>query len=141
MSYALRACPFGVRANNLQPREKRCIIVFSTVDTVEQGVCPAECIEASADDYANGAEVMTRLCRDLNPISATKKKSRVSGFFFLYSSLFTLHLSIFAYPTRLFQRRDKREEIKEKVAFLSHLRCLGRKVLIFIKKCAIIFSK
>ena len=34
------------------------IIVFSTVDTAEQGVCLAECIEASADDYANGAEVM-----------------------------------------------------------------------------------
>ena len=60
-------------ANNLQPREKRLIIVFSTVDTAEQGVCPAECIEVSADDYANGAEVMTRLCRDLNPISATKE--------------------------------------------------------------------
>ena len=78
MSYALRACSFGVRANNLQPREKRLIIVFSTVDTAEQGVCLAECIEASADDYANGAEVMTRLCRDLNPIS-TLFISRAEG--------------------------------------------------------------
>ena len=59
-------------ANNLQPRKKRLIIVFSTVDTAEQGVCLAECIEASADDYANGAEVMTRLCRDLNLVFATK---------------------------------------------------------------------
>ena len=49
------------------------IIVFSTVDTAEQEVCLAECIEAAADDYANGAEVMTRLCRDLNPISGAKE--------------------------------------------------------------------
>ena len=54
-----------------------------------------------------------------NPISATKKKSRASGFFFLYFSLFSFHSSLFSeIPERLFQRRDKREERKEKVAFL-----------------------
>jgi len=52
------------------------------------------------------------------PIS-TKKKSRASGFFFLYFSLFSFHSSLFPNSsTRLFQRRDKREERKEKVAFL-----------------------
>ena len=35
---ALWARPFGIRANNLQPKEKRLSIVFSTVDTAEQGV-------------------------------------------------------------------------------------------------------
>ena len=54
-----------------------------------------------------------------NPTSATKKKSRASGFFFLYFSLFSFHSSLFSKcPARLFQRRDKREERKEKVAFL-----------------------
>ena len=53
------------------------------------------------------------------PGGASKKKSRASGFFFLYSSLFTFHSSLFSKsPARLFQRRDKREERKEKVAFL-----------------------
>ena len=48
-----------------------------------------------------------------------KKKSRVCGFFFLYSSLFSFHSSLFSKsPTRLFQRRDKREEKKENVASL-----------------------
>ena len=48
-----------------------------------------------------------------------KKKSRASGFFFLYFSLFSFHSSLFSKPlSRLFQRRDKREERKEKVAFL-----------------------
>ena len=50
---------------------------------------------------------------------SAKKKSRVSGFFFLYFSLFSFHSSLFSNsPARLFQRRDKREERKEKVAFL-----------------------
>ena len=49
------------------------------------------------------------------PGGASKKKSRVSGFFFLV--LFTLHFSLIS-PTRLFQRRDKREKRKENVAFL-----------------------
>ena len=53
------------------------------------------------------------------PGGASKKKSRVSGFFFLYSSLFSFHSSLFSKsPTRLFQIREKREERKEKVAFL-----------------------
>ena len=46
---------FGIRANNLQPKEKRLIIVFSTVDTSEQEVGRAECAEAIGDAYANGA--------------------------------------------------------------------------------------
>ena len=33
------------------------IIVFSTVDTAEQGVGRAECTEAIGDDYVNGAVV------------------------------------------------------------------------------------
>ena len=50
---------------------------------------------------------------------SAKKKSRVSGFFFLFFSLFSFHSSLFfESPSRLFQRRDKREERKEKVAFL-----------------------
>jgi hypothetical protein len=54
-----------------------------------------------------------------SPATSTKKKSRASGFFFLYSSLFSFHSSLFSKsPARLFQRRDKREERKEKVAFL-----------------------
>jgi len=48
----------------------------------------------------------------------SKKKSRASGFFFLYSSLFSFHSSLFSKsPARLFQRREKREERKEKVPF------------------------
>ena len=51
-----------------------------------------------------------------------KKKSRASGFFFLYSSLFSFPSSLFSKsPARLFRRRDKREERKEKVAFLLRL--------------------
>ena len=65
-----------------------------------------------------------------NPGDASKKKSRVSGFFFLYFSLFTLHSSLFSnFPPRLFQRRDKREERKENVAFLP----LGEKHYLLFK--------
>ncbi len=71
-----------------------------------------------------------------------KKKSRASGFFFLYSSLFSFHSSLFSeIPARLFQRRDKREERKEKVAFLLRLWRFGRKALIFSKKCVIIILR
>ena len=54
-----------------------------------------------------------------NPLGQAKKKSRASGFSFciLHSSLFTLLFSL-NLSARLFQRRDKREERKEKVAFL-----------------------
>ena len=46
-----------------------------------------------------------------------KKKSRASGF--LYFSLFSFHSSLFSNShARLFQRKYKREERKEKVAFL-----------------------
>jgi len=56
----------------------------------------------------------------------------------LYFSLFTFHSSLFSKsPARLFQRRDKREERKEKVAFFS----LGQKALIFIWKYDIMFLK
>ena len=52
-------------------------------------------------------------------ITSSKKKSRASGFFFLYSSLFSFHSSLFSKSTaRLFQIKDKREERKENVAFL-----------------------
>ena len=44
-----------LRANNLRPKEKRLIIVFSTVDTTKQGVSRAECTEVIADDYATCA--------------------------------------------------------------------------------------
>ena len=46
-----------LRANNLQPKEKRLSIVFSTVDTTKQGVGRAECTEAKGDDYAARAVV------------------------------------------------------------------------------------
>jgi len=36
----------------------------------------------------------------------------------LYSSLFIVHFSLFTYYSRLFQRKDKREKRKEKVAFI-----------------------
>ena len=63
-----------------------------------------------------------------NPGSSSKKKSRASGFFFLYFSLFSFHSSLFSKsPTRLFQRRDKREERKEKVAFRD-----GEKQFLFL---------
>jgi len=57
-----------------------------------------------------------RATTQTNLAGTSKKKSRVSGF--LYSSLFSFHSSLFSNsPERLFQRKDKREERKEKVAF------------------------
>ena len=49
----------------------------------------------------------------------TKRKVAQAAFSFctLHYYLFTLHFSL-NFPERLFQRRDKREERKEKVAFL-----------------------
>ena len=44
-----------LRANNLRPKEKRLIIVFSTVDTTKQEVSRTECTEVIADDYATCA--------------------------------------------------------------------------------------
>ena len=89
------------------------------------------CATSSQFHTAASRGFHTRLRRDLDADSAeprvqvqillrvTKKKSRVSGFFFLYSSLFSFHSSLFSIsPARLFQIRDKREERKEKVAFL-----------------------
>ena len=58
MLHDLRGYEFerkALRANNLRPKEKQLNVVFATVDTAEQGVGRAECIEAKADDYANGA--------------------------------------------------------------------------------------
>ena len=40
------------RANNLRPKDKRLIIVFSTVDTTKQGEGRAESAEAKGIDYA-----------------------------------------------------------------------------------------
>ena len=52
-------------------------------------------------------------------LSAPKRKVAKAAFSFctFHSSLFTLHFSLTS-PVRLFQRRDKREDRKEKVAFL-----------------------
>ena len=58
MLHDLRGYEFerkALRANNLRPKEKQLNVVFATVDTAEQEVGRAECIEAKADDYANGA--------------------------------------------------------------------------------------
>ena len=58
MLHDLRGYEFerkALRANNLRPKKKQLNVVFATVDTAEQGVGRAECIEAKADDYANGA--------------------------------------------------------------------------------------
>ena len=52
----------GLRANNLQPKEKRLSIVFSTVDTTKQGVGRAECTEAKGDDYAARAVGRAAYC-------------------------------------------------------------------------------
>ena len=53
------------------------------------------------------------------PSLRPKRKVVYAAFSFctLHSSLFPLHFSLTS-PARLFQRRDKREEIKEEVAFL-----------------------
>ena len=60
-----------------------------------------------------------------NPGGTSKKKSRASDFFFLYFSLFSFHSSLFLnFSTRLFQRRDKKEERKEKEAFLLPLKSI-----------------
>ena len=70
MLHDLRGYEFerkALRANNLRPKEKQLNVVFATVDTAEQGVGRAECIEAKADDYANGAvgrEETSRLYQD-----------------------------------------------------------------------------
>ena len=62
------------RANNLQPKLKQLGVVLTTVDTAEQGVGRAEGIEAIADDYANGAEVMRfkLITEDVCPTIARK---------------------------------------------------------------------
>ena len=60
-----------------------------------------------------------------NPGGTSKKKSRARDFFFLYFSLFSFHSSLFLnFSTRLFQRRDKKEERKEKEAFLLPLKSI-----------------
>ena len=70
MLHDLRGYEFerkALRANNLRPKKKQLSVVFSTVDTAEQGVGRTECIEAKADDYANGAvgrEETSRLYQD-----------------------------------------------------------------------------
>ena len=43
--------------SNLEAKRKRLSIVFATLYAAKQGVCRAECIEATADDYATGADV------------------------------------------------------------------------------------
>ena len=106
---AIDPMPNELRQKVVGKREKRLSIVFSkrvTKITSHR----SECIERRGATIFSEGE---------NPTPATKKKSRVSGFFFLYFSLFSFHSSLFSKsPTRLFQRRDKREERKEKVAFL-----------------------
>ena len=53
------------------------------------------------------------------PLFPPKRKVALGGFFFLFSSLFSLRYSLFSKEQmRLFQIIDKREEIKEKVALL-----------------------
>ena len=49
-----------------------------------------------------------------NPGSSSKKKSRASGFFFLFSSLFSLISSLFSrFCARLFQIREKIEKTRD----------------------------
>ena len=43
--------------SNLKAKRKRLSIVFATLFAAKQGVCRAECTEATADDYATGAHV------------------------------------------------------------------------------------
>ena len=77
---ALWARPFGIRANNLQPKGKRLIIVFSTVDTAEQEVGRAECTEAIGDAYANGAVGRDATCTtEYCAARSTKLSSKTSG--------------------------------------------------------------
>ena len=50
--------------SNLKAKRKRLSIVFATLFAAKQGVCRAECIETTADDYATGAHVTNyRFCK------------------------------------------------------------------------------
>ena len=46
--------------SNLKAKRKRLSIVFATLFAAKQGVCRAECTEATADDYATGAHVTSK---------------------------------------------------------------------------------
>ena len=74
----------ALRANNLRPKEKRLIIVFSTVDDTKQGVGRAECTEAIGDDYATvavGREVQIPLPQPTkNALLSTDKGAFFSCF-------------------------------------------------------------
>ena len=84
-------------------------------------------IHGSVPEWPKGADCKSVVCDfgGPNPPAPTKKKSRVSGFFFLYSSLFSILFSLFSsYSPRLFQRKDKREERKDKITLLLPYRRL-----------------
>jgi len=64
--------------SNLKAKRKRLSIVSATLFTAKQGVCRAECTEATADDYATGA---TRHLQDvLTKKMPTEKPEIFSGF-------------------------------------------------------------
>ena len=94
--------------------------------------------------YFGGASCPRRARAGFRILSGRPKRkvAQAAFSFYFHSSLFTLHSSLFPNSsTRLFQRRDKKEERKEKVAFLLRLWRFGRKALIFSKKCDIMISK
>ena len=79
---------FTTSAEGVGEQEKTIKYRFFDAKELKQGVCRAEQAQATADDYATRVGLS-------NPTSASKKKSRASGFFFLYSSLFFLRRGIF----------------------------------------------
>ena len=105
---AIDPMPNELRQKVVGKREKRLSIVFSkrvTKITSHR----SECIERRGATIFSEGE---------NPTPATKKKSRVSGFFFctFHFFLFTLHFSLNL--PRDFSREEIKEKRKEKVVFL-----------------------
>ena len=61
------------------------------------------------------AAEVARLGSDINSLAPPKRKSRVSGFFFLFSSLFSLRSSLFSpFPSATFSSEERKEKREEK---------------------------
>ena len=80
---------FTTSAEGVGEREKMIKYRFFEAKEPKQGVCQAECTEATADDYATRVGLS-------NPTPASKKIPRTCSediFLPLHFSLFTLHFS------------------------------------------------
>ena len=60
--------------SNLKAKRKRLSIVFATLFAAKQGVCRAECTEATADDYATVAGCVSSCGMDKRHTSLQPKK-------------------------------------------------------------------